>query len=697
MSLDQDNFEKLEAYLDGALGAAERAEVDRQLAGNPQLRKMMQELASTRDWVAVLPRASAPPDVIETFQGQLERDALLGESGPAESDVVLRISRWPQFMSVAAVVLLAFGLALVLYKVLPNKQANSVAVNPAMNPQGGSDASTKAVAQGEDKAPDTFAEEAPALRRKEMLDGVRLSDRIVPNADGSLGSSASKPSAVNAPTDPAGTVARDESWSAKALAKSIAPDRPQVTPEEMRETQLRMARGGEAGKGLAIDAKKDAGNSFGYGNANGNNDAGEEPIVLLVNAQDPRQAKQDVSDFLTKNGIVYIVGPDLMNRGAGTYNLGSNSAQLATSNPTSQEAYAKQDSPNFNFRAGGGTNGGAGGGGGSGGNTQAQTQTANSGFNNYGGNVTSNAASNVAVSGGTVSNSNMDRGAQNQNPAPAQAPAAPATAGLLQTQNSTLSLQANSATQPATPESGAAGGVATGNGASNLTLNGNTTGAVTLNGSRSYGRSGVYRAMLTHRQQAELNEFIARRGNQWAERRGEARADAAAPAGEPGKGPVDKAKDDLGLVGEKTAKFDLEQRSKKMASLEADTREGMAAAPKTLAEGEKDAMKQAEAGRPTTRLAPQAEAPRGTAKNESNLAPAALAVPMPTSKPRQLALDQTAGKNSADEPREVVIVVNEDPVILPTVLPASGATTQPAQSATQPATAPADKRADDLK
>src|SRR4051812_12516842 len=99
MSPNQENFERLEAYLDGALDAAARADVERQLAGNPQLRKMVAELAVGRDWLRAMPRAKAPADLLETFQGQLERAALFADSGEEESDVVLRISRWPQFMS----------------------------------------------------------------------------------------------------------------------------------------------------------------------------------------------------------------------------------------------------------------------------------------------------------------------------------------------------------------------------------------------------------------------------------------------------------------------------------------------------------------------------------------------------------------------------------------------------------------------
>ena len=55
MSLNQDQYEKLEAYVGGELDPAAKAEVDKLLAGNPQLRKLMAELITTarsRAWVA---------------------------------------------------------------------------------------------------------------------------------------------------------------------------------------------------------------------------------------------------------------------------------------------------------------------------------------------------------------------------------------------------------------------------------------------------------------------------------------------------------------------------------------------------------------------------------------------------------------------------------------------------------------------
>ena len=79
MSLDQENFEKLESYVDGTLDAEGKAQMQKLLADNPQLQQMMTELIAQRQLLRNLPRADAPEDLLESFQGQLEREALLGE------------------------------------------------------------------------------------------------------------------------------------------------------------------------------------------------------------------------------------------------------------------------------------------------------------------------------------------------------------------------------------------------------------------------------------------------------------------------------------------------------------------------------------------------------------------------------------------------------------------------------------------
>src|SRR5438093_7565827 len=101
---------KLCAYLEGELAPTEREEIERYLDNNPQHRQLLGELAKTRDFVRALPRESAPSEIAEAFQGQLERSMLFGDSDVGASDVVARINRWPQVILVAAMVVLAAGL-----------------------------------------------------------------------------------------------------------------------------------------------------------------------------------------------------------------------------------------------------------------------------------------------------------------------------------------------------------------------------------------------------------------------------------------------------------------------------------------------------------------------------------------------------------------------------------------------------------
>jgi len=117
MSQNTETIEaRLAAYVDGDLDAQGRAEIEKHLAANPQHRKLMAELMSVRAMVQALPHERAPGDLAEALQGQLERSSLLGQDGGL--DTVLRISRWPQILSVAAVLLLAVGLAAVVYVVV---------------------------------------------------------------------------------------------------------------------------------------------------------------------------------------------------------------------------------------------------------------------------------------------------------------------------------------------------------------------------------------------------------------------------------------------------------------------------------------------------------------------------------------------------------------------------------------------------
>src|SRR3982751_6445639 len=109
---------KLLAYIEGELDPADRAEIEKHLEANPHHRRMLEELARTRDLLRWLPREAAPPELAEQVNSQLERSVLLDESGMAEGGT-LRINRWPQVRAAAAIVLLAAGLAVAVYFALP--------------------------------------------------------------------------------------------------------------------------------------------------------------------------------------------------------------------------------------------------------------------------------------------------------------------------------------------------------------------------------------------------------------------------------------------------------------------------------------------------------------------------------------------------------------------------------------------------
>ncbi len=122
MSDIQENTEaKLAAYIDGDLDGSDRAEIEKLLEQNPNYRRVLDQLRQTRQLLRGLPRESAPPELCEIFNSQLERSVLLDgiteqrpRSGP--------LNRWPQFMMAAAVVLLTVGLGTVVYFVLPKSR-----------------------------------------------------------------------------------------------------------------------------------------------------------------------------------------------------------------------------------------------------------------------------------------------------------------------------------------------------------------------------------------------------------------------------------------------------------------------------------------------------------------------------------------------------------------------------------------------
>lgn len=108
---------KLCAYLEGELAPPDRAEIEEYLKNYPQHRQTLSDLATNRTVLRNLPREKAPAEVAEAFQGQMERSMLL--DGPVNEDAIVRLKHGPQLALAAAIVVLAAGLGIVVYIILP--------------------------------------------------------------------------------------------------------------------------------------------------------------------------------------------------------------------------------------------------------------------------------------------------------------------------------------------------------------------------------------------------------------------------------------------------------------------------------------------------------------------------------------------------------------------------------------------------
>jgi hypothetical protein len=124
---------KLCAYLENELPPAERAEIEKYLESNPQHRQLLLELGKTRELLRSLPHEPAPVDLAEAFGERLERSMLLDGAG-SNSPSLVPVRRWPQMMMLAAMVLLAAGLGVVIYVVLPSRNGPSPKYSAATPP-----------------------------------------------------------------------------------------------------------------------------------------------------------------------------------------------------------------------------------------------------------------------------------------------------------------------------------------------------------------------------------------------------------------------------------------------------------------------------------------------------------------------------------------------------------------------------------
>ena len=167
MSQNSEQIEaKLCAYLEGELDDAGRAEIEKHLLQNPSHRKLLAEVGRTRDLLRALPREQAPPDICEAFQGQLERSVLLADLDDENGAAAMKVSRWPQYLAAAAVVMLAAGLGLIVYFGLPSGRDENYAITSG-GTTGGSTAATSPTVDGVSAQTATPDANASALTRGE--------------------------------------------------------------------------------------------------------------------------------------------------------------------------------------------------------------------------------------------------------------------------------------------------------------------------------------------------------------------------------------------------------------------------------------------------------------------------------------------------------------------------------------------------
>lgn len=166
---------RLAAYIDGDLPESERAEIERYLASNPAHLQLIQELKTHKQYLASLPRESAPAEVLDHLQSHLERQALLEN---VENDAnMLRINRWPQWGAIAATLFLAVGLGVLVFSVLPGGFLNheniviappsiqNLPAAPSLNESPDADRSTEPPAMTTRPEPSEMVLRAPDVRK----------------------------------------------------------------------------------------------------------------------------------------------------------------------------------------------------------------------------------------------------------------------------------------------------------------------------------------------------------------------------------------------------------------------------------------------------------------------------------------------------------------------------------------------------
>jgi hypothetical protein len=301
MAKTEDIEAKLAAYIDGDLDAAGRAEIEKHLSKNAQHRRLIRELMQHRDLMRSLPREMAPAEVCESINAQLERAVLLGDVDGEGDASAMRIGGWHQFRAIAAVLVLTACLAAVIALLLPrpgSKPGEIADVRELPAPAGStSEAPAREIETLRTAAPDVAlsapvqpaaapdtalalapaaevsATTAPALAESNPTEQQRraalaLSDPLIRGFDGSNGIGGGGAAGLKPPMDEVAT-------------NAALPGQQMFDPMVNNQMNLQAPQAGE-------------------------------PLVILVPSEDPDRTKQQVTDYLSRNRIVWQAEPEPM-------------------------------------------------------------------------------------------------------------------------------------------------------------------------------------------------------------------------------------------------------------------------------------------------------------------------------------------------------------------------------------------------
>lgn len=288
--------EKIEAqlcaYVDGELDDAQRAEIEQHLAANPQHQALIAELRAASGLLRDLPRVAAPIELNESLCGQLERSSLLNPVDD-HSDPLRSSNRWPQFTAVAAVLILAVGLGLVIYFVLPpsgGRSGNQLAIDNRSKEPG-------LAATTRDSDGDARLEE----KSKSTTDGTAANsdlDRYKKMSESEMSSRAGAKAADAADHNAAG--GKDAFAYSEQSGRSVNRDL-----DVARQTDA--LKRGMVSAAEVENVRKWMNESLGT-ETNFFNSTGNNSLYLFVSTQNTSAANGQLAAYFKGNGIQYMAG-----------------------------------------------------------------------------------------------------------------------------------------------------------------------------------------------------------------------------------------------------------------------------------------------------------------------------------------------------------------------------------------------------